>query len=181
MHAIPLILNYTVSGWKHNDASAAIAKNPSALGLKLWLDASDSSTITESSGAVSQWSDKSGNSNHVVQSTADNKPKTSISSLNGLNTLSFDGTDYLQASSSNIKNENQTWVLIASVDAEGSVDNSADSMISYGNWVDGSWELRGHDSYRFFGKVAKDGTTITTSNSSSSDLRGTTPIIFDHF
>ena len=174
--AIPTDLNYTVSGWKHNDASAAIAKNPSALGLKLWLDASDSSTITESSGAVSQWSDKSGNSNHVVQSTADNKPKTSLSSLNGLNTLSFDGTDYLQASSSNIKNENQTWVLIASVDAEGSVDNSADSMISYGNWVDGSWELRGHDSYRFFGKVAKDGTTITTSNSSSSDLRGTTQL-----
>ena len=49
-------------------------------------------------------------------------------------------------------------------------------MISYGNWVDGSWELRGHDGYRFFGKVAKDGTTITTSNSSSSDLRGTTQL-----
>ena len=169
-------LNYTISGWKHNDASLVIGTNPLAFGLKLWLDASDSSTITHSSNAVSQWNDKSGNNHHVSQATADKKPTTDSSLLNGLNTLNFDGSDYLQASSSNIKNENQTWVFIASVEATGSVDNTADSMISYGNWIDGSWELRGHDGYRFFGKVAKDGTTITTSNSSSSDLRGTTQL-----
>jgi hypothetical protein len=167
-------LNYTVSGWKNNDASLAIAANPAGLGLKLWLDASDSSSITQSSGAVSQLSDKSGNGNHVVQSTTDNKPQTGITDLNGLNTLSFDGSDYLRADSSNIKNEDQTWVLIASVDAQGSVNNSGDSLIAYGGWVNGSWELRGHDNYRFFGKVAKDSTAISTSNSSSSDLRGTT-------
>ena len=169
-------LNYTISGWKHNDASLVIGTNPLAFGLKLWLDASDSSTITHSSNAVSQWNDKSGNNHHVSQATADKKPTTDSSLLNGLNTLNFDGSDYLQASSSNIKNENQTWVFIASVEATGSVDNTADSMISYGNWIDGSWELRGHDGSRFFGKVAKDGTTITTSNSSSSDLRGTTQL-----
>ena len=38
----------------------------------LWLDASDSSTITEVSGAVSQWDDKSGNGNHVSQGTMSN-------------------------------------------------------------------------------------------------------------
>ena len=110
----------------------------------------------------------------MVQSTADNKPQTGITDLNGLNTLSFDGSDYLRADSSNIKNEDQTWVIVASVDAQGSVNNSADSLIAYGGWVNGSWELRGHDNYRFFGKVAKDSTAISTSNSSSSDLRGTT-------
>jgi hypothetical protein len=167
-------LNYSVTGWKHSDASLAIAANPAGLGLKLWLDASDSSTITQSSGAVSQLNDKSGNGNHVVQSTADNKPQTGITNLNGLNTLSFDGSDYLRADSSNIKNENQTWVIVASVDAEGSVNNTADSLIAYGAWINGGWELRGHDGYRFFGKVAKDATSITTSNSSSADLRGTT-------
>ena len=171
---LSLDLNYTVSGWKNNDSSLAIAANPAGLGLKLWLDASDSSSITQSSGLVSQLSDKSGNGNHVVQSTADNKPKTGITDLNGLNTLSFDGSDYLRADSSNIKNEDQTWVIVASVDAEGSVNNTADSLIAYGGWVNGSWELRGHDNYRFFGKVAKDSTAISTSNSSSSDLRGTT-------
>ena len=51
-------------------------------------------------------------------------PTTDSSLLNGLNTLNFDGSDYLQASSSNIKNENQTWVFIASVEATGSVDNT---------------------------------------------------------
>jgi len=35
--------------------------------LALWLDASDSSTITESGGSVSQWDDKSGNGNHITQ------------------------------------------------------------------------------------------------------------------
>ena len=44
-------------------------------GLKLWLDASDSSTITkDGSNKVSQWSDRSGNNNHATQGTAANQP-----------------------------------------------------------------------------------------------------------
>jgi hypothetical protein len=42
--------------------------------LVLWLDAQDSSTITEISGKVSQWSDKSGSENHAVQSDSNNRP-----------------------------------------------------------------------------------------------------------
>ena len=80
-------LNYTVTGWKHSDASLAIAANPAGLGLKLWLDASDSSTITHTSNAVSQWSDKSGNSNHATQSTSGSKP------LFDTNQILFDGSD----------------------------------------------------------------------------------------
>ena len=34
----------------------------------LWLDASDSSTIEENGGKVSQWNDKSGNDRHVSSS-----------------------------------------------------------------------------------------------------------------
>lgn len=60
-------------------------------GLALWLDASDTSTITESSGAVSQWNDKSGYGRHVSQATSANQPTTNSTSQNGLNTLSFDG------------------------------------------------------------------------------------------
>ena len=37
----------------------------------LWLDASDASTITHSSGSVSQWADKSGNAFHFTQTTAE--------------------------------------------------------------------------------------------------------------
>lgn len=62
-------------------------------GLALWLDASDLSTITASSGAVSQWNDKSGNARHVSQGTASFQPTTGSSTLNGLNVISFDGSN----------------------------------------------------------------------------------------
>jgi hypothetical protein len=63
-------------------------------GLQLWLDASDSRTITESSGAVSQWNDKSGNSNNLTQGTESAKPTTNATTQNGKNVLDFDGGDY---------------------------------------------------------------------------------------
>jgi hypothetical protein len=40
---------------------------PANITTSAWYDAADASTITESGGSVSQWDDKSGNDNHVVQ------------------------------------------------------------------------------------------------------------------
>jgi hypothetical protein len=42
--------------------------------LALWFDANDAASITHSSGAVSQWNDKSGNANHASQATSGLKP-----------------------------------------------------------------------------------------------------------
>lgn len=67
--------------------------------LELWLDANDTSTITESGGSVSQWSDKSGNGNHATQGTGSAQPTTSTRAINGLNALDFDGGDSLLISS----------------------------------------------------------------------------------
>lgn len=65
---------------------------------KLWLDASDTSSITSSAGAVSQWNDKSGNAYNFVQATATNKPTTGTRTKNSLNVIDFDGTtDYMSA------------------------------------------------------------------------------------
>lgn len=62
-------------------------------GCQLWLDASDASTFTFGSGtAVSQWNDKSGNTNHVSQSTAGQQP-TRSGTINGLSSIVFDGSD----------------------------------------------------------------------------------------
>jgi hypothetical protein len=60
---------------------------PADIDTALWLDAADASTIIESGDAVSQWNDKSGNSNHVSQATPSKRPTYSAGEV------SFDGTD----------------------------------------------------------------------------------------
>lgn len=83
-----------------------VAFSPLDLAPALWLDAADTSTITESGGAVSQWSDKSGNGRHVTQATAANQPTTGSATQNGRNVLSFDGGDRLVASTA------ATWTFL---------------------------------------------------------------------
>ena len=63
---------------------------PTAVDTKLWLDASDASTITDSGGSVSQWDDKSGNSANATQGTGSKQPTTGTRTLNGLNVIDFD-------------------------------------------------------------------------------------------
>jgi hypothetical protein len=59
---------------------------------ELWLDASDSSSVTLTSSAVSQWNDLSGNNRHATQGTANNRPAYSAT-VNGRNVITFDGTN----------------------------------------------------------------------------------------
>ncbi len=66
---------------------------PSETTTTLWLDADDAASITHSSNAVSQWSDKSGNGTNMVQSTASKKPTLTNNGSNSLPTLTFDGVD----------------------------------------------------------------------------------------
>jgi len=65
---------------------------PADITTALWLDAADASTITENSGAVSQWDDKSGNDRHAVQSIAESQPTYVTSSLNGKNGIDWGAT-----------------------------------------------------------------------------------------
>lgn len=52
-----------------------MAWTPAEITTELWLDAADSSTITQDgSGNVSQWDDKSGNARHAVQATSSLQP-----------------------------------------------------------------------------------------------------------
>ena len=76
---------------------------PSDLNISLWLDASDASTITHSNGSVSQWADKSGNGNHAVQATSNNRPILASDGLGGKSVIQFDGiNDYITSSDLNI-------------------------------------------------------------------------------
>jgi len=65
---------------------------PVTEGLKLWLDASDSSTITTATG-VSQWNDKSGQGNNVSQATTASQPAVISANQNGKDIIRFDGSN----------------------------------------------------------------------------------------
>lgn len=67
---------------------------PLALNPYVWFDAADTSTITSSAGAVSQWNDKSGLGRDLTQATGSAQPATGTNTLNGLNVINFNGTSH---------------------------------------------------------------------------------------
>jgi hypothetical protein len=71
---------------------STIPWSPSDMTTKAWYDADDASTITESSGLVSQWDDKSGSGLHIIQNTGSEKPTTGTRTINGKNVIDYDGT-----------------------------------------------------------------------------------------
>ncbi len=86
---------YSGTDQLHEGEGLTTNHNPLDLdGLQLWLDASDSSTITESGDDVSQWDDLSGGGNNATQSTGLDQPKTNTETINRLNAIDFDGTDH---------------------------------------------------------------------------------------
>lgn len=78
----PRLLRPTASGFDPRRIS----------GLELWLDGSDSSTITLNSTTVSEWRDKSGKGNHATQGTANNQPAYTAATLNGKAVVTFSGS-----------------------------------------------------------------------------------------
>ena len=66
--------------------------SPAMLFPDIWLDASDASTITASSGSVSQWDNK-GTGSNFVQATSADQPITGVTTLNGLNVIDFDADE----------------------------------------------------------------------------------------
>jgi len=92
------------------------SKGPIA-GYSVWLDASDASTFTYSSGSVvSQWSDKSVNGNNATMATVSAQPSRVTNILNGLPVVRFDGTtdvmDLPGATLSNKTSFSMFWVMV---------------------------------------------------------------------
>jgi hypothetical protein len=70
--------------------SGHLTFQPSSItGLKAWYDPSDTTSITSSSGKVSQINDKSGNGYNLVQATSANQPTTGTRTINSLNVLDY--------------------------------------------------------------------------------------------
>lgn len=66
---------------------------PAMIKTALWLDAADADTITLDGSGVSQWTDKSGNARHATQSTSGSMPIVTSKAINGLDAITFDGSD----------------------------------------------------------------------------------------
>lgn len=63
--------------------------------LGLWLDASDTSSLTLNANTVSEWRDKSGNGRHFAQATAASQPNAVNRTQNGRRVLDFEGAQEL--------------------------------------------------------------------------------------
>jgi hypothetical protein len=87
-------------------ASAEDPWTPADISTALWLDASDSSTITTAGAAVSAWNDKSGNARHFEQATGSLQPAHTTAALNGLAVVDFN-LDYLTSSAAT-----STWTFL---------------------------------------------------------------------
>lgn len=62
-------------------------------GCALWLDASDAASITHAANVISQWNDKSGNTNHAAQATENRKPIYGTDATTGKGKVTFDGAN----------------------------------------------------------------------------------------
>jgi hypothetical protein len=72
----------------------AFGFNPSSIAW-MWYDAADTSTISVSGTAVTQWNNKGASGVNLTQGTAANRPTSGTTTLNGRNVISYDGGDVL--------------------------------------------------------------------------------------
>jgi hypothetical protein len=70
-----------------NPYAFAAPWTPANITTALWVDANDSSTITQSGGVVSQWDDKSGNARHLAQVLVAQNPTYDATGFNSLPTI----------------------------------------------------------------------------------------------
>lgn len=114
------IFNSSSSGWSPNRF----------LDLVGWYDASDTSTITDSSGVVSQVNDKSGNGLHLTVITSGKSgPKTGVENLNGFNVLSWDSVDQILENDSFSYNQSSNPLYLCAI-FRCNQDNAQDFIIA---------------------------------------------------
>ena len=105
--------------------------SPLDVGVSLWLDASDASTLYDATsggslvaadGTVARWEDKSGNVNHATQGTSGSRPTRKTSIQNALDILRFDGGDHLAGAANATSGNPKTVVaLCKSSNAAGGI------------------------------------------------------------
>jgi hypothetical protein len=106
---------------------------PTAIsGCQLWMDATDSTTITRSGANVTQWNDKA----NLYTGTATNNPQYNSNPINGLPTIHFDGASarYVLLTANNFNYSFMTYVMVI-------------------RWVSGSGGFMGTDTPSNYGRA----------------------------
>lgn len=140
---------------------AAGGFSPLDLSPALWLDASDTSTITESGGAVSQWDDKSGNGYNLQQGTGTAQPATGTRTINSLNVIDFDGTNHFMTTASEVRLSQPNHVFLAM--RTDNITNGKYVFDNYPGAASGGWfQIFGSQYYAYAGSGVLGGTTVTS-------------------
>jgi hypothetical protein len=106
----------------------AIPTLPVTANLTGYWDASNASSVTLSSGKVSQLNDLSGNGRHMVQATGANQPTYSTAVKNGLNAMQFSGSQWMEPSSTWSQTD-LTFFMVVKFDS--AVDQIATGYTNY--------------------------------------------------
>ena len=102
-------------------------------GLSMWV-AADRSMMTRTVGAetfVSQWTDLSGNGNHLVQANESYQPAFIDSAVNGHPALEFDGTNHRMSSAAFATGGEVTIFVVAKPD--GGASNAYGRVFAHGS------------------------------------------------
>jgi sugar lactone lactonase YvrE len=117
-------------------------------GCTLWLDASDSSTITLNGANMTLWTDKSGNGKNMSPYSTYSNATVSSNFQNGRNVLNFSGAAVYQAPASSAVYPVDVYVVLALKDTTTHVDvfsvvtNSATdnfNALSFGEFTTSRW------------------------------------------
>ncbi len=98
----------------------------------IWYDAADTSTISVSGTAVTQWNDKGSLGLNLTQGTAANRPTSGTTTLNGKNVITFDGGDVLlnaTVASWKFLHDGTKYVLGMVVKATSAADANNDTQV----------------------------------------------------
>jgi hypothetical protein len=135
-------------------------------GTSLWLDANDSSTITQSSNLVSQWNDKSANAYTFTASGAA-RPTYTTNGQNGLPVITFNGSGTGLLGTNTTGLNPTSWSLFCVMYTNSSSTQTIIAKRGGGSASDDAWG-GGYYSSKFFarGRHLSSGTNATLINAS---------------
>lgn len=108
----------------------------SITGCSFWFDATDSSTITLSSGSLTQWNDKSGNGKNFTAVSGFANATVSSAYQNGLNVFNFSGNGLYRTPTGSAVYPQDAYIIVAlksttsHVDVLGMGDSTTDNFNS---------------------------------------------------